>query len=194
MRELVFLLEEASARAMLSSLLPRLLSEQVTFRLIPFEGKQDLAKQLARRIRGYLNPRARFIVLRDQDSHADCVRLKAELKELCEQSGRGNHCLVRIACRELEAMYLADLRAVERGLGVTNLERHQLNRLFRDPDHLGSPSEELKRLTKKRYEKVFGSRSIGNYLDLTNERSSSFKNLLSAIRRFEGELLALEEQ
>jgi hypothetical protein len=42
-RELVFLLEERSARAMLDA--------SVSFRLIPFEGKQDLEKQLVRRIR-----------------------------------------------------------------------------------------------------------------------------------------------
>ena len=49
MKELVFLLEEASARAMLESLLPRLLAPDVTFRLIPFEGKQDLEKQIAKK-------------------------------------------------------------------------------------------------------------------------------------------------
>ena len=36
MRELVFLLEEMSARALLESLLPRILSQQVAHRLIPF--------------------------------------------------------------------------------------------------------------------------------------------------------------
>ena len=45
MRELVFLLEEMSARALLESLLPRVLSQQVAHRLIPFEGKQDLERQ-----------------------------------------------------------------------------------------------------------------------------------------------------
>lgn len=39
MRELVFLLEEPSAKAMLESLLPRMLKEDTRFRCIPFEGK-----------------------------------------------------------------------------------------------------------------------------------------------------------
>lgn len=60
MRELVFLLEERSARVMLESLLPRLLSEGTRYRCIHFEGKQDLEKQLTRRIRGYQNERARY--------------------------------------------------------------------------------------------------------------------------------------
>ena len=42
MRELVFLLEEASAAAMLEGLLPRLIPSDVVHRYITFEGKQDL--------------------------------------------------------------------------------------------------------------------------------------------------------
>lgn len=74
MKELVFLLEEQSAKAMLESLLPRLLDGNVSYRCITFEGKQDLEKQLTRRIRSYQNEQARFIVLRDQDSHPDCMQ------------------------------------------------------------------------------------------------------------------------
>lgn len=76
MRELVFLLEEHSARAMLESLLPRILSNDIQYRLIAFEGKQDLEKQLERRIRGYQNSLARFVILRDLDSHPDCRAVK----------------------------------------------------------------------------------------------------------------------
>ena len=73
MRELVFLLEEASAKAMLEGLVPRLLDDRIQVRLITFEGKQDLEKQLPLRLRGYLNPHARFLVLRDQEQ---CARLQ----------------------------------------------------------------------------------------------------------------------
>ena len=81
MRELVFLLEERSAKAMLESLLPRVLHPDVRSRMVPFEGKQDLEKQLTRKIRAYHNPLARFIVLRDQDSHPDCAGLKLAQSE-----------------------------------------------------------------------------------------------------------------
>lgn len=189
MRELVFLLEEPSAKAMLEALLPRMLREGVHFRCIPFEGKQDLEKQLMRRIRGYQNEEARFIVLRDQDSHPDCKAVKARLLELCEASGKSVRCLVRIACRELESFYLADLQAVEQALEVSGLARQQQNRKYRDPDGLGSPSHELKLLTGKRYEKVSGSRAIGQHLAIDNTRSASFRNLVAAIRHWEAELL-----
>ncbi|WAC73296.1 DUF4276 family protein [Roseateles sp. SL47] len=189
MRELVFLLEERSASAMLDALLPRMLDESIAVRCVPFEGKQDLEKQLTRRIRAYQNPRARFIVLRDQDSNPDCVAVKQRLLALCAESGKANMCLVRIACRELETIYLADLRAVEQALAMQGLTRQQQVGKFRDPDRLGSPSQELRKLTKGRYEKVAGSRLIGQHLDLGNGRSPSFRNLITAIRRMEHELL-----
>jgi len=191
MRELVFLLEERSSKALLESLLPRCLSTEIRFRLVPFEGKQDLERQLERRIRAYQNPHARFIVLRDQDSHPDCKKLKKSLSDYCKKSGRVQHCLVRIACQELETFYLADLGAVEKALMLDKLAAQQNTRKFRDPDRLGNPSRELRSLTKNRYEKVAGSREIGKQLDLENHRSPSFRNLIAGIRRMEGELLAL---
>lgn len=193
MRELVFLLEEMSARALLESLLPRILSQQVAHRLIPFEGKQDLEKQLARRIRGYRNPHARFIILRDQDSHPDCRLLKQGLWDLCAPTGRQDHCLVRIACTELETFYLADLQAVEAALDIRGLSGRQHNRKFRAPDTLASPSHELKALTGNRYQKVSGSRAIGMHIAADNDRSPSFRNLIAAIRTMEATVLAMPE-
>ena len=189
MSELVFMLEEASARAMLEGLLPKVLSAGITPRYIVFEGKQDLEKQLVRKMRGYRNPDARFVVMRDQDSNPDCKAVKAKLIELCRQAGKPD-ALVRIACRELESFYLGDLAAVERGLEITGLVRHQPNKLFREPDRLGSPSKELKTLTKGLYQKVGGSRDIGPHLDLDNTRSASFHNLVAGIRRVSGEMAA----
>jgi len=189
MRELVFLLEEPSAKAMLETLLPRMLNAETRFRCIPFEGKQDLEKQIIRKIRGYQNEHARFIVLRDQDSHPDCTAIKRKLLDLCAESGKSGRCLVRLACRELETFYLADLAAVERALDMDGLATHQQSRKFRNPDNLGSPSRELIALTGNRYTKVAGSRAMGECLRLDNERSPSFRNLIAAIRRFEAELL-----
>ncbi len=191
MSELVFLLEEKSAAALLETLLPRLLQDDISFRLITFEGKQDLQRQMMRKIRGYANPRVRFIILQDQDSFPDCRVLRARLVELCAQSGRLADCLVRIACKELETYYLADLAAVERALAITGLSSKQGIEKFRTPDRLGNPSKELKSLTRDRYEKVAGSRKMGQHLDLQNERSPSFRNLISGIRRMEAELRAL---
>jgi hypothetical protein len=90
---------------------------------------------------------------------------------------------VRIACRELEAFYLADLNAVQEGLGLPNLSKHQQKARFRNPDQTNSPAQELTKLTKGRYQKVSGSLAIGPFLDLENSRSPSFRNLICGIRR-----------
>lgn len=189
MNELVFLLEEESAEELLKGVLPKILPEEITPRYISFEGKQDLEKQLLKRLRGYLNPRARFVILRDQDSNPDCLAIKAKLSDLCCRAGRPD-ALIRIACRELESFYLADLVAVEKGLGLKGLARQQQNRLYRDPDRLGSPSKHLKNLTKGFYQKINGSREIAPHLDLDNTRSTSFRNLVAGIRRLSGEMIA----
>jgi len=189
MKELVFLVEGEAERCFLDAFLPRVLPDGVGHRVIPFQGKQDMEKRMAMRIRGYLNPQARFIVMRDQDSHADCVALKRSLQERCVGTRREAHCLVRIACKELETFYLADLAAVSQALDMPGLDRHQQQRKYRDPDHLGSPSRELRALTQNRYEKRDGSTRIGRYLAPDNARSPSFRHFVAGIRRLSAELL-----
>lgn len=51
MKSLVFFLEEYFDRAMLEELLPRLLPDGWLVRYIVFEGKQDLERQLPRKLR-----------------------------------------------------------------------------------------------------------------------------------------------
>ncbi|RLB67914.1 MAG: hypothetical protein DRH04_07395 [Deltaproteobacteria bacterium] len=178
---LVFFLEEFSAQSLLERLLPRLLpKEEFAFRFIPFEGKQDLEKQLVRKMRSWRNPNSRFIVLRDQDAN-DCKAVKAHLVKLCRKAGHPE-ALVRIACHELESWYLGDLRAVEKALPVGRLKHYQGSRKFRDPDHLANPSMELERLTEGKYQKVAGSRAIAPHLDLgMHNRSRSFRAFVSGV-------------
>jgi len=191
-KELVFLLEEESAKAMLESLLPRILNPEIKPRLLAFEGKQDLEKQMVRRMKGYINPYARFIVMRDQDNHRDCKALKVTLVQKCQDAGKADFSIVRVACRELESFYLADLAAIEVSLKITGLTKHQQTAKYRTPDLLGSPSNELAKLTKQSCRKVSGSREIGKYLDLENTRSDSFRNLISGVRSMEQELLQIQ--
>ncbi|TCL76782.1 uncharacterized protein DUF4276 [Hydrogenispora ethanolica] len=180
MNELVFFLEEPSAAALLEGLLPRLLPPNFTCRMIVFEGKQDLEKRLVKRLRGYLNPKARFVVLRDKDS-ADCREIKTNLRQKADEAGRPDT-LIRIACYELESWYLADLAAVEAGLQIAGLTGRQNKRLFRNPDVIPNPAHELQRIAPS-YQKLSGSRAIGPYLDPENMRSDSFRVFISGIRR-----------
>lgn len=190
MKEIVFLLEEESAKALLESLLPRIMDQRVGYKLIAFEGKQDLERQVVRRLKGYINPEARFLVMRDKDSSPDCQAVKQRLVDLCHQAGKVAVSLVRIACHELETIYLADLTAVESALSTKGVASLQGRSTFRNPDALANPSQMLRQITKGRYQKVSGSREIGAHLEIENTRSATFKNLISGIRRLEAELLA----
>ena len=183
MKELVFLLEEESAKALLVGVLPRLLSPDavdVHPQFIVFEGKQDLDRQIKLKLRGYLNKRALFIILRDQDRE-DCRAVKRSLARKCTQAGRPN-AVVCIACRELEAFYLGDLLAVEKALGISGLANKQRRARYRDPDQIERPADELERITNKRYHKVAGSRAIAPHLDLDTPISRSFGYLIRSIR------------
>lgn len=169
-------------KAFLEGLLPRILPEGVAFRLIPHEGKSDLESSIPRKLRGWREPGARFVVVRDQDS-GDCREVKARVVELCH-AGRRPDVLVRIACRELEAWYLADLAAVDAAYG-THLASQQGRARYRAPDALGSPSTELKILVPA-FQKVSGGRALGPLLDVENRRSPSFAHLVSGVLRLAG--------
>ena len=176
---LVFLLEEPSAREMLKGLVPRPLSPNVVCHFMVFEGKQDLERNLRRRLRGWLRPDSAFVVIRDQDS-SDCKQIKRTLARKCVDSGKPD-ALVRIACRELESWYFGDLAAVERGLGLDNLVRLQRQRKYRVPDEIQNPARELAKVTRNAYQKVAGSRLIGPELSQSGNTSRSFRVLLNGL-------------
>ncbi len=181
MMTLVFFLEEPSAEEMLKGILPNILPESVIPRFIVFEGKQDLEKQLKRRLRLWNLPDSNFLVMRDQDS-GDCRLIKQDLLAKCREAHKPET-IVRIACQELESFYIGDLKAVEEGLGIRGVAKQQNKRKFREPDCLQKPSQELMHLTKNCYQKVSGSRAIGRCLDLRNNLSHSFNVLIKAIER-----------
>ncbi|RWX51044.1 hypothetical protein VU01_12234 [Candidatus Electrothrix marina] len=180
MTTLVFFLEEPSAKEMLLGILPKILPEHVVPRFIVFEGKQDLEKQLVRKLKLWQLPDSRFIVLRDQDA-GDCRKIKENLQKKCKEAGRPDT-IVRIACHELESFYLGDLQAVEKGLPMSGLAKRQNQRKFRQPDNLPNPARELTMLTKKNYQKIDGSRAIGRYLNPEDNRSNSFNILIKAVK------------
>jgi Domain of unknown function (DUF4276) len=181
MTHLVFFLEERSAEEMLKGFLPTILPDTLTFRFVVFEGKQDLEKQLSRKLRKWRAPLPRFIVLRDQDGGV-CTSIKQKLADLCVQAGHETT-LIRIACHELESWYMGDLQAVEQGLRINGLASKQRKEKFRNPDHLSNASEELKELTSRKYQKISGSRAIGPYLSAERNQSPSFRVFVEGVRR-----------
>ncbi len=183
MTELVFFVEGRSEKAMLEGFLPKILPENVAYRCHDFEGWQDLEKKIPERLLREGGDRTRFIILRDQDA-GPCTAVKRRLLDKCREMRR--EALVRIACHELESWYLADLNAVEKGLGLRNLSRRQNERKYREPDRLHSPKNELIALTNRRYQEVSGSRAIAPHLDPENTRSRSFAVFVSGVRKMAG--------
>jgi hypothetical protein len=177
----VCLLEEPSAQAMLEGVLPRLLQDKAAVQYIVFEGKQDMEKQIARKLRNWRKPDSVFLVMRDQDA-SDCADVKKKLKNLCQEAGKPE-ALVRIACRELESFYFGDLSAVAGVLHTSTLKLRQGKAQYRDPDNIVCPSKELSKLTDGKYQKIGGSREIGKVLSLDENSSHSFNVLLSGIKR-----------
>ena len=183
MRVLCCLLEEASAKCMLEAVLPRIIPNDISVRYMVFEGKQDLDRNVELKILAWNVPNTVFLVLRDKDS-ANCVEIKNRLIEKIKRTGKQDHALVRIACCELETFYLGDLFAVEKGMGLSNLAKMQRTHKYRTPDALGNAAQELKLLTKDKYQKINGSRSIAPYLDLNDVNCShSFKVLISGVKK-----------
>ncbi len=175
-KELVFLLEEPSAKIMLQNVRERLPHNNIQFNYIVFEGKGDLDKNFANRVKNYCNNNARFIILRDKDS-ADCKKLKQEMLNKIF-SIKGKNIKIRIACHELESFYLGDLKAVETGMGISKLSAMQNNRKYREPDQLANAKQELQNITHKRYQSVSSSRHIAPYLSLDGTNKSDSFNIL----------------
>ena len=180
MKTLVCLLEERSAKELLQIVLKEILPPDMPKPFFfSFEGKQDLERNIVRKISKWHIPDSVFLVMRDKDA-ADCIEIKTHLVALCNQTNKP--CLVRIACHELESFYLGDLQAVRQAFHCA--VPSQRSRKYRDPDHLSRPSGELEKITKGAYQKISGSQGIAPFLRLDgSNRSRSFNVLIEGIKR-----------
>lgn len=182
MKQLVFLLEELSAKALIQGLLPRLLgdtyAERVEVTYVLFEGKQDMEKRAARIVSCWQNPEARFLLLRDQDS-GDCREVKERLFNSIDPK-LAHKVVVRIACRELEAWVAGDWAGVAEAFGQPKVRGLAGKAKFRQPDNLGSPAREV-RTALPAYQKVSGARAVGPLLDPLRNTSHSFGVFCKAV-------------
>lgn len=181
--ELVLMLEEPSMKAFLESLLPRLLPSTAAFTLIAHEGKSDLEASLPRKLKAWRKPEARFVVVRDQDA-GDCRAVKARLVGIADAVGYEGM-VVRIACRELEAWILGDLEGAARAFNKPQIAHLASKQKYRNPDRLGSPSGELRKLLGN-YSKIAGARIAGAHIDVDRNCSRSFQVFVAAVQRLAG--------
>lgn len=88
--------------------------------------------------------------------------MKTHLVEACAGAGRPDT-VIRIACQELESWYLGDPHALAGAFGDDRLSQIGERALFRNPDAVGRPSSELKRIVP-RFQKKGGARLMGKHL------------------------------
>ncbi len=180
MKQLVFLLEEPSARDLLEGLLPRLLPETISVHYLVFDGKQDLERQIVRKLKGWRAPESAFVILRDQDA-AECRKVKAGLLRLVKESGR-EPALIRVACRELESWILGDWKGIADAFERPELALQAQKAAHRAPDRLVRPVETLRKFIPE-YQKRDGARRVGPLLDPARNQSESFRVFCSGIQR-----------
>ena len=184
MKNLVFFLEERSAKEMLKKFIPRLLSDEVRPYYVPFNGKRDLETKLVKRLSGWQTPDSVFVILLDQDNE-NCKSVKQRLIKKCENLASSHTFIIRIVCHELESWYFGDLEAVGKALEKPELKRYKDKPKYRNPDKIREPAKELKKITGGLYQKISGSRDIGRYLspNLNTNRSHSFKIFIKGIKK-----------
>jgi len=182
------LVEEPSMEAFLHALLPRLLPADRTFAIHAFQGKDDLFKKLAARLRGYaawLPHDWRIVVVVDRDDD-DCRRLKQEMEGIAASLGlrsrtRSPSCwqlVNRIVIEELEAWYFGDWEAV---VSVYPKLPATLPQKYRNSDAIaGGTWEAFERLLQRHgyfrggLPKIAVARSLGQQIDPSRCRSRSF--------------------
>jgi len=173
-------LEEPSMLEVMKVLTQSLVPKDVLCRFIRHEGIRDLERSMPRKLRGWINADAAFVVVREMHS-GDCKSIKQDLLNLCRQ-GRRPETLVHIVCHELESWFLGDLAAVEKAFPSRRVARHQNKSKYWNPDRLANAADELRRLVPE-YQKIGGSRKIAPNMKIEENKSHSFHVLIDGIRQ-----------
>ena len=202
-----FLLEERSTEEALKCILPKILSGNVGYSLHVFGGKDNLLKELPKRLKGYrrwIPNDWRIIVLIDED-RKDCLQMKERLEKAAREAGlrtkssttsEGNFQVVnRLAVEELEAWFFGDVEALRKAYPKVS-KTLQYQARYRDPDAVpGGTYEALERLlVRARYytgklPKVTVAQNIAQHMEPNRNRSKSFQVFLEGLKACVGEEL-----
>jgi len=184
------LVEERSMEVALHNLLPRLLTGEMTYRIINFQGKQNLLRELPARLRGYaswITDDYRIVVLLDEDRQ-NCIELKQQMESAASRAGlmtKTNaggarfQILNRIAVEELEAWFLGDFQAMRQA--YPRLPENLPRRLSNPDTVAGGTWESLEKFMQRYgyfqggYPKVEAAREISARMNPGNNTSRSFQ-------------------
>lgn len=192
-----FLVEESSAEAALSELLPKIIGPDATWKIHAHQGKKDLLKKLPDRLRGYakwLPQECIVLVLIDRDRD-DCHVLKQCLNQTASLSGlstsrsTGVQVINRIAVEELESWFLGDIEALRAAFPrIPATLDHKA--AYRDPDAIqGGTWEALQRVLRRAgyidegLAKIAAARTISKHMDPSRNQSKSFQVFRDALRQ-----------
>jgi hypothetical protein len=190
MKTLHIFTEEVSAKNVFEALLPKIIPDDVFFRIYPHQGKRDLEIALQKSLPTLSKiPNSVILITRDQDC-SDCKEVKNRIQELIRNDCHCEH-VIRIACKELEAWFLGDLLAVNQAYPRFKPDQYQNKAEFRNVDRITNPNKYLLKIipeysNRSTLPKLAVSEAISPFLDLTRNRSSSFNNTISAIKRIVG--------
>lgn len=169
---IVVLTEDRSMRVALEALFETQWPNRihgVDWHIISFQGKADLKRRMAEKMRAWNYGNPHFVILRDNDG-ADCRALKEKIRADAEKGKKPHH--IRIVCQELESWFIGDLDAV--ALAYPNCNFRANAGKYQAPDRLGNASQELARLIGERG-KVGRAERIAPHLQPERNRSVSFR-------------------
>lgn len=201
-----FLVEESSAEAALFNIVARILSQDISFRIHPHQGKQDLLGKLLPRLRGYkswLPEDWRIVVLVDADDE-DCRILKNRLENIANNArlvtksqrsiGSNIQILNRLAIEELEAWFFGDVEAIRAAYPRVPLNLGNKAK-YRDPDAItGGTWEALERELKRvgyytgGLSKISAAREISLRMIPERNQSHSFQLFRQGLLEITGSL------
>ena len=192
------MVEEPSAEAALTNLLPKILGATASFRIHVYQGKLDLLGSLERRLRGYrhwLPDDWRIVVLVDVDRD-DCHHLKQRIVDAARNAGlttkQGNlpdrfEVLSRLAVEELEAWFFGDVQALNAAYPRVPVTLNRRAK-YRNPDAIsGGTWEALEReLQRVGYfrsglAKITAAREISQHMVPERNTSRSFQVFLRGL-------------
>lgn len=189
---LEILVEEPSAEAALKNLMPKIIGNNVSFRIIVHQGKKDLLRKIVPKLKAYskwITDEIKIVVLVDLDRD-NCKTLKNKLNSIAEDAGlkiktsigefsNDFQILNRIAIEELEAWFLGDKNAILSIYKNVSIEALNKNK-YSNPDAIANTWEELERLLQRfRYytgglNKIQNAKMISEHMDVNNNSSKSF--------------------
>ena len=168
-------------------LLPKILSDEVLFRVYPHQGKQDLEKALKKTVPSISKmPGAKILITRDKDS-ADCIEVKEKINTII--AGKC-HCdyFMRIICKELESWFLGDLTAIQLAYPKFKPVDYSNKADCTNVDKITQPNNYLLKIIAayndlETLPKLEVSETVAPLLNLETNKSASFTQTIAAIKK-----------